>query len=271
MDIRTALDLAGIGRTDIEVLVAFVLQCDRAYILAHPEKLLTKEQQDQWEQFVKRRREGEPVAYIIGQREFYGRVFSVDRRVHIPRPSTENLVTMTLDFLQNPKDEVRELETGIIGVARVIHKSSIVKTVVDVGTGSGCIAITLALERPNLQIIAIDISPEALEVARNNAQKYGVESRIRFLCGNLLEPISLLAEPFVAVSNPPYLSKVMIAAYPDIHFEPRIALDGGKDGADVPIMLLQHAEKNPLCVGVIIECLTQQNVFSSIHRFNRTV
>ncbi len=260
MDIASALLSAGFARIDAETLMAFLLQCDRSYLLAHPQKDLTQEQQNLWNAFAIRRREGEPVAYITGQREFYGRGFFVDRRVHIPRPSTENLVTMTLDFLQNPKEERRELETGIAGTAIVLNADIQPRMIVDVCTGSGCIAITLALERPDLQLIAIDISADALEVARSNARKYGVEAHIRFLQGSLLEPVESLAEPFIVVSNPPYLSEDMITAHPDIHWEPRIALDGGRDGVELPELLLQNVRKNPFCTGVIIEGLKQQHI-----------
>ena len=259
MDITSALRSAGLSPVDSETLMAYILHCDRSYVLAHPEQDLTDIQQQIWNTCMKRRREREPVAYITGEREFYGRLFSVDRRVHIPRPSTENLVSMTLDFLKSPTDEVRELERGIIGIARVLRTPATIQTVVDVGTGSGCIAVTLALERPELRLIAIDSSPDALEVARSNTQRYGVESRIGFLCGSLLDPVRSLAEPFIVVSNPPYLSKEMIAAHPDIHPEPYMALYGGKDGAEIPAKLLQHAEKHPLCAGVIIECLQEHH------------
>ena len=98
MDIAQALQSSGIVPIDAETMLAFVLQRDRAYLLAHSDGVIDDHQEKRWKQYVARRKTGEPVAYIIGQREFYGRVFHVDRRVHIPRPSTENLVTMALDF-----------------------------------------------------------------------------------------------------------------------------------------------------------------------------
>jgi release factor glutamine methyltransferase len=255
MDISSTLASAGISLMEAEVLIAHVLQCNRTRVLAHPEKLLTKQQQDRWEKLVNRRRGGEPVSYITGEREFYKRMFHVDKRVHIPRPSTENLVTMALDFLKKPEDEVRELDTGIIGIARVLNAHAQPNTIVDICTGSGCIAITLALERPDLHIIGIDISPGALAVARSNARKHRVDDRITFMLGDLLDPVRALAESFTVISNPPYLSGAMITARPDIQWEPHIALDGGKDGIDIPRKLFEQAEQHPDCVGIIMECL----------------
>ncbi|TSC60642.1 MAG: hypothetical protein Greene041662_193 [Candidatus Peregrinibacteria bacterium Greene0416_62] len=232
--------------------MAFVLGKDRAYVLAHPERELHAEEQRQWDTSIERRRAGEPVAYIIEQREFYRRMFLVDQRVHIPRPSTENLVAMALDFLMNPHDEHRDLETGIVGVAKVLRDCSAVQTIVDVGTGSGCIAITLALERPDLQIIAIDISADALMVAKENAARLGA-SRIDFLEGDLLLPIKNYREPFIIVSNPPYLSDGDISANPDLRHEPSLALFGGANRNTLIQRMERDASAMENCTGTIME------------------
>ncbi len=181
-------------------------------------------------------------------------MFHVDRRVHIPRPSTENLVTMTLDFLRNPRDEVRELETGVIGVARILRPSHKVKTVVDVCTGSGCIAVTIALERPDLDVLALDISEDALQVVVQNARRLAGD-HVRCIASDLLAGLPSDIGEFVIVSNPPYLSKAMITLQPDIQWEPHIALDGGKDGSEIPCKLFEQARNHPRCVGLVMECL----------------
>jgi release factor glutamine methyltransferase len=252
MNIAQALSSAGFDRSEAEILLAGVLKLNRTALLAHPGDPLPPSDQAQWEEYAKRRRSGEPVSYITGKREFYGRTFLVDQRVHIPRPSTENLVTMVLAFLQTPKDEVRELETGIIGVAKILRDCSTVQTVVDVGTGSGCIAITIALERPDLHVIAIDISADALQVATGNAMRLGA-TNIEFFEGDLLSPVETLKKPFLVVSNPPYLSDTDIALHPALDAEPRISLYGGPYRDTVIRQLAQEAQAMEHCAGMIME------------------
>ena len=254
MDIAQALQSSGIAPIDAETMLAFILQRDRAYLLAHSHDAIDEAQEMRWRQYVDRRRTGEPVAYVIGQREFYGRVFHVDRRVHIPRPSTENLVSMALDFLSNPKDDVRDLETGIIGTAKVLRDCSAVTTIVDVGTGSGCIAITLALERPDLRVIAIDISSEALEVAKENAKRLGA-ARVEFLEGDLLSPLADLSDPFLLISNPPYLSDTANLSPEVKDSEPSRSLFAGESGEEILLRLGAECIQSPYCHGMVYECL----------------
>jgi release factor glutamine methyltransferase len=258
MRIADALSQAQIDRVDAEALLSWVLRCDRAYLHAHPELTLHGDALDLFQKFALRRREGEPVAYIKGEREFYGRRFMVDRRVHIPRPSTENLVALALEFLEHPRDMERDLEPGIVGVTRVLKKSATPHVIVDVGTGSGCIAITMALERQDLRVIATDASRGALDVARLNAEGLGAAKRIEFLQGDLLEPLKSIREPFVVLSNPPYLSRSAIDARPDLSREPRMALDGGLHGSETIAQLLSQARSVEQCVGLILECGVDQ-------------
>lgn len=256
MRITDALLQAQIHPVDAEVLLAWVLHCDRASLLAHPERPLPLQAERQWREVQERRRKGEPVSYIIGEREFYGRIFRVDRRVHIPRPATENLVEMTLDFLRSPKQGVRELEPGIVGISRVLRTGTEIHSVVDIGTGSGCIAITIALERPDLQVIAVDISEDALDVARENALRLGARN-VRFLQSDLMAGLSSLQDPYIVVSNPPYLSSEDINKHGDLRFEPRLALDGGVARTSVIDRLLYQTAKNH-CHGIIIECMATE-------------
>lgn len=200
-------------RLGAEVLLGHVLGVSRAYLLAHPERVLTPAEQAAYERLVGRCAQGEPLFYLIGWREFYGLDFLVDRRVLIPRPETELLVEQALS---------------------VISPSSVV---VDVGTGSGCIAVTLAVRLPGpvRALYATDLSPAALEVARANAARHGVAGQITFLQGDLLAPLPEPAD--VMVANLPYVARDEwggLVAEPNVaEFEPAMALDGGRDGLDL--------------------------------------
>lgn len=264
MTIEEALKRSGVERCDAEVLLASLLMKDRAWILAHPHETLPREKE--WKNWTKRRLEGKPVAYIIGEREFYGRMFEVNRNVLIPRPATEGLVEMTLEIMRRgtpwraPTRNTREIDNSIVAVANIWGNLNDVKTIVDIGTGSGCIAITLALERPNIKIIATDISERALEVAKKNAQRHDAEDRIEFRLGNLLEPIADLKEPFIVVSNPPYVPEQRSLKREVGDFEPGQALFAGKDGTDVLDPLYRQAKLHKFCRGFLVECLESQGL-----------
>ncbi|WP_079506278.1 peptide chain release factor N(5)-glutamine methyltransferase [Mesobacillus jeotgali] len=174
---------------------------------------------DVWRQFqaaVKRHAEGEPIQYIIGSEEFYGRRFDVNERVLIPRPETEELVQGTLQRLNRLFPENGQID------------------LVDVGTGSGAISVTLKLEKPEMKVSAIDLSEDALDVARKNADKLGAE--IEFLHGDLLQPLILQEKKVDAViSNPPYIPIADQEWMSDIvtEHEPHMALFAGEDGLDL--------------------------------------
>ena len=268
MTIGEILNAGAMPRSEAELLLAAFLKRNRTWVLAHGEHPLSSDQEREWHTWEQRRSAHEPIAYITGEAEFYGRKFFVDRSVLIPRPSTEGLVEMTLEIL-NQKSEIRnqKLDTGIVGIAHIWGTLSDVQTIVDIGTGSGCIAITLALERPDLRIIATDISNDALEVAQNNAERHGVSiSRyirgsnkgITFLLGNLLDPIHDLAEPFLIVSNPPYIPEGRTLPRDVEVYEPREALYGGTQGFELMRELSVAAKAHPCCRGMILECETEQ-------------
>jgi len=126
--------------------------------------------------------------YITGEKEFYGRTFSVDPRVLVPRPATESLVDVALAWLHEPTDTVVPIDAGIVAMSCILRHEP-TSAVVDVGTGSGAIAVTLALEMPDLTVIATDVSRGALDVAERNAERHGVRDRIAFLHGPCLEPL----------------------------------------------------------------------------------
>ncbi len=160
-----------------------------------------------------RRRTGrEPLAYLVGHKEFFGRDFDVDARVLIPRPETELLVELAIGFAPS---------VGYAGLR-----------IADIGTGSGVLAVTLAAELPDATVTAVDIDPDALNVARRNAEKLGVEDRVTFVQSDLTD---LSGDSFeIVVSNPPYVcSGTLLELEPELSFEPVRALDGGEDGRAV--------------------------------------
>jgi len=186
-----------------ELLLRHVLGISRPQLYLDLDCKLSLEQEEAFRQLVKRRLSGEPAAYITGHREFYGLDFYVDPRVLIPRPESELLVEKTLSLAQE-------------------HPLS---TIAEVGTGSGAIAISLALNLPEAKIYATDISAPALEVARRNCQKHGVIDRVYLLHGDMLESVP---EPVdLIIANLPYVRESELAG---MRFEPRLALDGGRDG-----------------------------------------
>jgi release factor glutamine methyltransferase len=187
-----------------EILVRFVLGIDRASLFSNLDQELTKEQSELLTNLLNRRQSGEPSAYITGHREFYGLDFKVDKRVLIPRPETELLVEKTIDYC---------LENNY-------------STIADIGTGSGCVAISLGKNLPEVTIYAVDYSLPALEMAEKNITAHGLEKRIIRLWGNLLEP---LHEPVdIITANLPYVKRQEVNS----QHEPEISLDGGIDGLD---------------------------------------
>lgn len=219
----TTQDFAGRGiaspRLDAELLVAKALGTDRVGLYLDLNRPLVDHERSAIRPLVARRREREPVAYILGHRDFYGRRFKVTPDVLIPRPDTETLVEHALECI--PED----------APCRVL----------DVGTGSGAIAVTIAAERPLAQVTATDISEAALKVASENAERLEVAGRIRFDRANLL---SGAGQYDVIVSNPPYItvSEMKTLQAEVREYEPVTALEAGEDGLDVVRALLATAE-----------------------------
>lgn len=208
---------------DAQLLLAQVLASSRAFVLAHPEQVLTGQQADAYAQLVTRRAAGEPVAYLLGRRAFYDREFSVGPSVLIPRPETEHLLEAALDFIK----------------ARAAQGSP-VTAAVDVGTGSGALAVTLAAHAPYTRVWATDISPEALAIARHNATRSSVN--ITFLEGDLLEPLIEQGQRVdLVMANLPYIATDEMLRLEVSRYEPHLALDGGPDGLDLIRRLLAQA------------------------------
>jgi release factor glutamine methyltransferase len=210
------------ARLDAEILLAASLGCQRIDLYTRFDEEPGQGVRDQFRQFVRQRADGCPVAYLVGQREFYSRQFQVSPDVLIPRPETEFIVITALDLI-GPESRDARLR------------------IADVGTGSGNIAICLAQQLPGTTIVAIDTSPAALEVARGNIKMHGVESQVELLESDLLAAVDQPLD--MVVSNPPYVSEAEFEQLPpDVReFEPRLALVAGASGLEVYQRLLPEA------------------------------
>lgn len=235
-DARQRLTKVGIPEAALEarLLLAHAMGIEPTQLLLEPDLIVSVSQSAAFEAFMMRRLTREPVAYIIGEREFYGLSFQVDKRVLIPRPETELLVETALTVAS---------ERAADGEALLIA---------DVGTGSGCIVVSLAVHLQKARFFGLDLSQEAVTLAQSNAQRHGVSGRIVFLDGNLLEP---LPEPVdVIVANPPYVPTPNVETIqPEIRLhEPRMAVEGGNQGLEVTRRLLMEAEKHLLPRGAFL-------------------
>jgi release factor glutamine methyltransferase len=217
--LREALQLdVAEARLEARILLAHALGVERVWLIAHEHDSLPPAVLSIYESLLDRRLAGEPVAYILGEKEFFGRSYKLSPAVLIPRPETELLVELALAKL--PPDHP----------ARIL----------DLGTGSGCIAITLALERPDCEVVATDQSAAALEVARENAVRHG--ATLRFYAGNWYQALPADAGKFdLIVSNPPYIAEhdAHLAA---LTHEPSHALAAGADGLDDVRLIVQGAK-----------------------------
>lgn len=229
MQLRDALKYGSLDPLDRTVLLEKVLQRDRAWILAHPEYTLTPEEVLQFQTFVTRREQHEPLAYIIGEKEFFGLPFFVNEYTLIPRPETELMVEQAINAISKSKDQKSKRAA-----------------VIDIGTGSGCIIISLVkhfldsrfmIHDSSLKFFATEISTKALSIAQKNAVRHGVAESITFLPSDLLENIREKLQSFdtlFVLANLPYLSETLYKnTEPTVQdFEPKTALLSGKDGLD---------------------------------------
>ena len=211
------------ARREAGGLLQHVIGRDRTFVLSHPEQQLTEDQLQTFQELIKRRAAGEPLQYLTAQQSFFGLEFEVTAGVLIPRPETELLVELALETIQGTQ----------------------APRICDVGTGSGCIAISLLHERKDAHAIAIDISAAAIEIAKRNAVRHQVESRLTFVHANCFSSLSQAEFSFdLIVSNPPYLAE---DDFPGLQrevkdHEPREALAGGPDGLDVVRRLLSESD-----------------------------
>ena len=216
-------------RLDAELLLAHELGWSRAHLLAEQAYIPNAHHVVAFHQLIQRRAHGEPVAYLVGYRSFYGLDLLVDPRVLVPRPETELLVELALEFARAQSD--------VSDVSMVAHAAPAYH-IADVGTGSGAIAVALAVHLPNARIYATDISEAALEVARANVERHDVAGQVMLLHGDLLALLPRKVD--LLVSNPPYTILAEIDADVREH-EPHLALDGGPDGLAVYRRLLAAA------------------------------
>jgi release factor glutamine methyltransferase len=202
------------ARLDAELLLADAIGGTRVSVYTSFERPLAESEREKMREYVRRRSEGEPISYILGNREFFGREFLVNDNVLIPRPDTECLIELMLNEV-NPKQNN--------------------PAILDLGTGSGCISITLALEYVQSEVLAVDVCEKALDVAIKNSRNLGVENRVKFLCADVTDDRFWRADGNrfdVIVSNPPYISK---AEFSELEtsvrsYEPEIALLGDHEG-----------------------------------------
>src|SRR5262245_36534608 len=200
-------------RLEAQLLLAHALDCRRIDLYTRSDEAPAEEQRGRFRELVRRRAEGCPVAYLVGRRDFFFLDFEVTPAVLIPRPETEDLVN---EFLR---------------LAKTVPNP----TVLDVGTGSGAIAVSVARQHPGARVTATDVSPEALAVAARNAGRHGVADRVRFLAGDLFAALPDGERFDFVLSNPPYVAAEEMAGLPPHvrDHEPRLALDGGPGGLAV--------------------------------------
>lgn len=230
------LTSAGIStaRLDALILMEEVLDTDRAQLLAHPELELTHEQYSELESQLKRRRQHEPLAYIRGKTEFYGRTFTVNEHVLVPRPESEDMIELLAEYGEVP-------------------------TIIDVGTGSGALAISAKLARPHADVLAVDIDTNCLEVARQNAKTHNVS--INFIESDLLRAVDVEAyrTPAFILANLPYVPNTFDINQAAKH-EPALALFGGNDGLDLyRVMFDQLREYDESEIVLFTESLESQH------------
>lgn len=224
-ELRAIPQLRDEGSEDATLLLLHVLNITRATLLTAYDRILTPHEEAAWRSAIARRLAHEPVQYITGEREFYGLPLRVSPAALIPRNLTEHLVEAVLDEL------------------RVRDQSGESLRIADVGTGSGAIAIALAFHLPNAQLTALDISPAALTLAAENAERNGVSSRIRFLESDLLNSVADAAPFDAIVSNPPYIATTeRDTLHPQVReYEPSTALYAGETGLDIYCRLIPEA------------------------------
>ncbi len=236
----------GSPRMNAEVLLMFTIGCDRAYLYSHPERELTADEEARYDEAIARRASGYPSQYITGHQEFWGLDLIVTPAVLIPRPETEHIVEVVTEIVrgEGPTSANSRQMWGTESTESNRNQTGRPK-VVDVGTGSGAIALALAKELPNADVLATDVSVEALEVARANAARLQLESRIRFQQSDVLDSVTRDDSFDFVISNPPYVALSEADKVQDVvkKFEPKQAVFAGEHGLDVIRRLIPQARE----------------------------
>ena len=235
-------------RLDAEVLLAHILRCPRIQLYVQYERPLTDGERAELRELVKRRSSYEPVAYLVGHREFFGLKFRVTPAVLIPRPDTETLVLELIDQLKG----ISPTETCDFPSAALI----------ELGIGSGAISVTAAVQLPGLTVHAVDVSPDALQVAGENAARHEVSDRVTLYEGDLFTPLPDGLQVEAIVSNPPYVRQADLERLDaDVRdHEPRLALDGGVEGLDVARRIVSESSRFLKPGGLILLELSPDNI-----------
>lgn len=246
------------GRRNAELLLQHLLGWDRSRLLLEWNERFPEYQSLEWAKLLRRRCEGEPVQYIIGEQEFYGLPFVVNPDVLIPRPETELLVETIMKLgrelwpegaVVGAENDMQSRSVDNAAMKQRLDESKPVQSgpiAVDIGTGSGAIAVSLAVLNPSWRVVACDLSPEAIETAAHNAQRNRVGGRVTFCQGDLLEPIIERGMGVdILVSNPPYIpSRDIPGLQREVRdYEPMLALDGGDDGLICYRRMLEQMER----------------------------
>lgn len=215
---------------DSQILLSFVLGVDKIYLYTHKHEIVSEKDKEEFMKLIELRKKRYPLQYIIGTQEFMGLDFKVDERVLVPRPDTEILIETIIEIVKSG----------------YFNKDTI--NIADIGTGSGAITLSLAHYLENSKVYSVDISIEALEIARENARSLSLENRVEFFHGNLLKPLydeKLEGEIDILVSNPPYIpTRIIEDLQVEVSkYEPILALDGGEDGLDFYKKIIKDSSK----------------------------
>ena len=233
-------------RLDAEILLAYARQCPRVQLYVQYDQELTDPQRAAMRELVKRRANREPVAHLVGRREFFSLEFEVTKDTLTPRPDTETLVVELLELAKTRRTAFQGRSQDHVAETDGLGRPSYGVSILEIGTGTGCIAVSVAVNLPYAKIVATDVSEAALAVARRNAEKHGVADRIEFLHGDLFAPIPAGAPFDLIVSNPPYIGEHELPKLPEevSRHEPRAALVAGPDGLDVIRRLLAESPRH---------------------------
>jgi len=269
---RAVAELKEVGiptpELDVKVLICASLDKDSVFLLTHPENLLTNREYSKFRRYIRRRKALEPIAYILGHKEFYGHDFRVNKNVLVPRPETEFLVEESLDRIMNN-------ESRIMNKKLMIRNSKF--TILDMGTGSGCIIVSIAKAlqeigklNSNIKLYASDISKQALSVAKKNAKLLGVNKNIRFYLSDIFSNNRLPKKYDIVVANLPYVPmSTKKSEKSPIDFEPQDAIFAKNNGCEIVFRFLDNFRTQILARYLLLE-LDSRNI-KSVEKYSKNI